>query len=111
MTKEAFYLACEKNNLYLSEIQKKQLYTYFELLVETNKVMNLTGIVEENEVYEEECRQMMTMMMAECSSEFEKLPCLLDADILRNILYAGVWTKYDKIQKDRKEGKEQKNGK
>ena len=66
---------------------------------------------EENEVYEEECRQMMTMMMAECSSEFEKLPCLLDADILRNILYAGVWTKYDKIQKDRKEGKEQKNGK
>lgn len=66
---------------------------------------------EENEVYEEECRQMLTMMMAECSSEFEKLPCLLDADILRNILYAGVWTKYDKIQKDRKEGKEQKNGK
>ena len=52
MTKEEFYLACEKNNLFLSEIQKKQLYTYFELLVETNKVMNLTGIVEENEVYE-----------------------------------------------------------
>ncbi|MEG0720517.1 MAG: DUF5685 family protein, partial [Lachnospiraceae bacterium] len=45
----------------------------------------------EQEQYEEDCRQMLLMMMAECSSEFEKLPCLQDADILRNILYMGVW--------------------
>lgn len=48
--------------------------------------------------YEERCKEILTMMMAECSLEFEKLPCLLDADILRNILYAGVWTKYYKKQ-------------
>ena len=34
-----------------------------------------------------------------------------DGEILRNILYAGVWTKYNKIQKERNEGKERGNGK
>lgn len=59
-----------------------------------------------NETYEEVCNQMLTMMMAECTSEFEKLPCVLDIEILRNILYAGVWTKYNAIQskKEVKEG-------
>ncbi len=51
----------------------------------------------------EECRRILTMMMAECTREFEKLPCLLDVDILRNILYDGVWTKFDKIQKREKQ--------
>ena len=37
-----------------------------------------------------ECRTLLTMMMAECSREFEQLPILLHADILRNILYSGV---------------------
>ena len=60
--------------------------------------------------YEERCRELLLMMMAECSSEFEKLPCIQDEEILRNILYAGVWTKYNKIQKELNEGKEQNNG-
>lgn len=50
------------------------------------------------DTYEETCLQILNMMMAECSLEFEKLPCLQDADLLRNILYAGVWTKYSQIQ-------------
>ncbi|MEF9840136.1 MAG: DUF5685 family protein [Lachnospiraceae bacterium] len=56
--------------------------------------------------YEESCSQMLTMMLAECSNEFEKLPCLWDTDILRNILYAGAWTKYNQIQRETKERKE-----
>ena len=59
--------------------------------------------------YEEQIRQILCMMIAECSAEFEKLPCLLDVDILRNILYDGVWNRYRAIQKKRTEGKEQKN--
>ena len=51
--------------------------------------------------YEDTCRQMLTMMMAEVSDAFERLPCLIDADILRNIIYAGVWTKYNKILSER----------
>lgn len=50
--------------------------------------------------FETECNQMLTMMMAECTESFEKLPCIENIDILRNILYVGVWNKYDKKRKD-----------
>lgn len=53
--------------------------------------------------YEERCRQILCMMIAESTAAFEKLPCLQDADILRNILYAGVWNRYNSIQEKRKE--------
>lgn len=61
--------------------------------------------------YEARCAQILTLMMAECSNEFEKLPCLQDQDILKNILYAGVWNRYNKIQEERDKGKETNNGK
>lgn len=53
-----------------------------------------------NEQYEMECKNMLTMMMAECTSAFERLPCVQDIDILRNILYQGVWTKFDSLQNE-----------
>lgn len=55
----------------------------------------------EKDTFREDCTAMMTMMMAECTREFEKLPCLQDIDILRNILYDGVWTKFDTINSKR----------
>lgn len=60
----------------------------------------------ENKSYEEQCKEMLTMMMAECTSEFEKLPLIIEVDILRNILYNGVWAKYIKLQNEKnpKEG-------
>lgn len=57
--------------------------------------------------YEERCRNILQMMIAECSAEFERLPCLFDVDILRNILYDGVWNQYKKIQRQKKEAKEE----
>ena len=36
---------------------------------------------------------------------FERLPILLHADILRNILYSGVWSKYEYIQLKKKRKK------
>lgn len=47
-----------------------------------------------DEDFDDRIKQMLTMMMAACSKEFEFLPILDNANILRNILYAGVWTKY-----------------
>ena len=41
----------KKLNINPNEKQLDQLHKYFELLVEYNKVMNLTGITEEEEVY------------------------------------------------------------
>lgn len=42
----------------------------------------------------------LTLMMGECTAEFEKLPVESDINILRNILYSGVWT----MRKSKKEG-------
>ncbi len=61
--------------------------------------------------YEEVCHQMLCMMIAEASVQFEKLPCLLDIDILRNILYDGVWMKYRKLQQQKNISEEKKNDK
>ena len=46
------------------------------------------------------------MEIAECAMAFEKMPILQDANILRNILYSGVWTKYYKAKEEGNKGKE-----
>ncbi len=55
--------------------------------------------------FEENSRNILTMMMAECSREFETLPILKDVEILRNILYSGVWCRYEAVHKQRQEKK------
>ena len=56
--------------------------------------------------FDERCKGMMTYVLAECTSQFERLPCIEDADILRNILYVGVWEKYDKKQLEKNKEEE-----
>lgn len=56
--------------------------------------------------YEEKCRDILCMMIGECAKNFEFLPCVVDVDILRNILYDGVWKRYRKIQEKKVEEKE-----
>ena len=48
------------------------------------------------------------MMAAECAREFEKLPILMDAEILPKYPVFGLWSKYEMIQKNYKEEKEEK---
>jgi hypothetical protein len=38
----------------------------------------------------------LTMMMAECTAAFEKMPLARDQTILQNVLYSGVWQLYRK---------------
>lgn len=51
MTPQQFYDQLKEFGVELSDQQKWQLHRYYELLVEWNEKMNLTGITEENEVY------------------------------------------------------------
>lgn len=51
MNQDRFILELSKLNINITELQLKQLERYYELLVEYNKVMNLTGITEKEEVY------------------------------------------------------------
>lgn len=55
--------------------------------------------------FEEECRAILTLMMAECSKEFEKLPIIEYAPILRNILYSGVWYRFEEVRQKREDVK------
>ncbi|MDO5337761.1 MAG: DUF5685 family protein [Eubacteriales bacterium] len=58
--------------------------------------------------FDEEIREILTMMMAECCREFEMLPVLKYGEILRNILYSGVWSRYLRVKKERRQVKETK---
>ncbi|MDO5291362.1 MAG: DUF5685 family protein [bacterium] len=60
--------------------------------------------------YEEQIRQILNLMMADCTRAFEKLPLIYEVEILRNILYAGVWCKYDKLRKERLEKANENKG-
>lgn len=51
MNLNLFLEELKKLNINLTDKQLEQLHKYFELLVEYNKVMNLTGITEEEDVY------------------------------------------------------------
>ena len=61
------------------------------------------------EGFEEQVRQILIMMMSQTCREFEKLPIIKYTDILRNILYSGVWVRFEAVHKQRKESGEKKN--
>ncbi len=65
------------------EDQKKQSYNPW----------NLSG-----DISPERAFQILTMMMSECALAFEQLPILEDVEILRNILYSGVWTRFEQLK-------------
>ena len=60
------------------------------------------------EAFDEQVRQLLIMMMAQTCREFEKLPIIEYTDILRNILYSGVWVRFETIHKQREESGEKK---
>lgn len=40
-------------------------------------------------------KDILTMLIGNCTMDFEKLPLVEDMSIMRNILYSGVWTRYE----------------
>lgn len=51
MNQDKFILELSKLNINITPLQLQQLERYYELLIEYNKVMNLTGITDKEEVY------------------------------------------------------------
>lgn len=73
---------------------KKGVYNPF--LLSRGKVRN-----------EEMAEQSLTMMAACAAEYFERLPLVENVEILRNILYAGIWCKFEKV-KEKREKEEKK---
>ena len=52
-------------------------------------------------VSEEKVKELLELAASGCAAEFEHLPLIDDVEIMRNILYAGCWSKYE-LAKERK---------
>lgn len=52
----------------------------------------------ENEEYESIIREILQHLMGRTAQHFARLPCIADLDLLENILYSGVWLRYDSKQ-------------
>lgn len=53
----------------------------------------------DNDDFEVMCKRSLTMMVADCTQEFEQLPIVQDVDLIRNVLYSGIWSRYTQINK------------
>ena len=50
----------------------------------------------QSNISKDQCRDLLTILMGECTKAFESLPLIWEVEILRNILYSGVWRKFDR---------------
>mgnify|MGYP006890121054 FL=1 len=58
----------------------------------------------------EDMRDVLTLLLGDASAAFESLPIVSDADILRNILYEGVWQSYNESLHRRAEKQKKHSG-
>lgn len=56
-----------------------------------------------NEDFEKKVYNILEMMIAKATTTFECLPIIENVEILRNIMYSGVWNKYELIKKKKME--------
>ncbi len=52
--------------------------------------------------YKQRVEEMMKDTLGECALILERLPLVEHLDILRNVLYSGIWSKYDQLNKGEK---------
>jgi hypothetical protein len=52
------------------------------------------------EDFKEYCKNILMTYAAESAKYFERLPILENADILRNIVYAGIWSRFNSLNTD-----------
>ncbi|MBQ8080388.1 MAG: hypothetical protein IJ240_00665 [Clostridia bacterium] len=68
---------------YEADVRKKR----FNPLIELRK----------SDDYEELCRQTLLMLAGEATEAFDMLPLEQDMDLMRNVLYSGIWAHYVKM--------------
>lgn len=71
----------------------------------------LRSMAEHDPQFSQTCKSLLKMMMASCAESFERLPILHYDEILRNILYAGVWPKFYQRKKELEETEKQEKQK
>lgn len=64
--------------------------------------------IHKNKNFDNFVQEILTMMISECAREFENLPIIENLNILRNIIYSGVWAKFNAIR-NKRQVEEEKN--
>lgn len=75
--------------------------------LEKNRFNPFKEIYKEDD-FEDKVKDMLYNEISLACAAFEQLPCIEHLDILRNILYAGVWNQYDKLQNNTEKTEERK---
>lgn len=70
----------------------------------------LLSMSDTDPAFHQTCEQLLKMMMASCAEAFERLPILRYDEILRNVLYAGVWSQFYQKKREYERQENQKNG-
>lgn len=78
----------------MEEDKKQKNYNPLFLLQQKMQAERLEEQSEADALFEQEVSRILTMMLAEACRAFEKLPIIENVEILRNILYSGVWSRY-----------------
>lgn len=73
-----------------------------------NRYNPLSGLAEEGRTLKA-FREELSLLMGECTEAFERLPLVQDVELLRNILYSGVWIRYAQAL-EKQQTKEEKGG-
>jgi len=68
---------------------------------------NPLTVYHDREDYEAFCRETLEFFIAEATEAFELLPLEENLDIMRNVLYSGVWQRYTLKTERRNRGKEE----
>lgn len=55
--------------------------------------------------FENKSKEILELMISEATMAFERLPIIENASLIRNILYGGVWTRYEMVKQKRLEGR------
>ncbi|HWQ58877.1 MAG TPA: DUF5685 family protein [Clostridia bacterium] len=45
--------------------------------------------------FDERCRAILLVLMRDCAAALEKLPLVEDIALLRNVIYSGIWTRFE----------------
>lgn len=65
------------------------------------KRYNVLKTYGEEDGFDELCESILNDCMARCVRSFECLPIIENAELLRNILYSGVWTRFETVRNKR----------
>jgi len=72
---------------------------------ERKKNYNPLIVRKNDEDFDDRVQEILTVIMSDCCREFELLPIVENVEILRNILYSGVWNRYEEVKAERNKRK------